>query len=75
MFIGDSQTMTSEAAVLGVPSVKCNSFAGKLSVPNELEDTYALCYAFQPRRFDEFLDKIKDLLELNGRNEEWKKEG
>lgn len=73
MFIGDSQTMTSEAAVLGVPSVKCNSFAGKLSVPNELEDTYALCYAFQPRRFDEFLDKIKDLLELNGRNEEWKK--
>jgi len=37
MLIGDSQTMTSEAAILGTPALKCNTFAGKLSVPNELE--------------------------------------
>ena len=44
MFIGDSQTMTTEAAILGTPALKCNTFAGKLSVPNELEEKYNLCY-------------------------------
>jgi len=38
--------MTSEAAMLGTPSLKLNSFAGKLSVPNELEQKYQLCYSF-----------------------------
>ncbi|MCD4744515.1 MAG: DUF354 domain-containing protein, partial [Desulfobacteraceae bacterium] len=28
MFIGDSQTMTSEAAVIGVPAIRSNSFVG-----------------------------------------------
>ena len=42
MFIGDSQTMTSEAAVLGVPSLRCNSFAGRISYINEQEFKYGL---------------------------------
>jgi len=62
MLIGDSQTMTSEAAVLGTPAVKCNSFAGKLSVPNELETKYHLCYSFQPEQSNEFFEKIDELL-------------
>lgn len=62
MFIGDSQTMTSEAAIMGVPSMKCNTFAGKLSVPNELEDKYGLCFSYQPSNFDHFFTHIKDLL-------------
>jgi predicted glycosyltransferase len=73
MFIGDSQTMTSEAAVLGIPAVKCNSFAGKLSVPNELEDKYNLCFSFQPDKFDAFLNKIREILEMPNRQEEWEK--
>ncbi|NOU58415.1 DUF354 domain-containing protein [Marinifilum caeruleilacunae] len=73
MFIGDSQTMTSEAAVLGTPAVKCNSFAGKLSVPNELEDRYGLCYSYLPESFDKFLEKMKELLEMKNRQEEWEK--
>ena len=44
--------MTSEAAILGVPALKCNTFAGRLSVPNELEQKYGLCYAYQPCEFD-----------------------
>ena len=63
MFIGDSQTMTSEAAVLGTPALKCNTFAGRLSVPNELENEYELCYSFQPKDFDKMLNKITELLE------------
>lgn len=64
MFIGDSQSMTSEAAVLGTPALKCNTFAGRLSVPNELEQKYGLCYSFLPTEFDAFLSKIQYLLSL-----------
>ncbi len=62
MFLGDSQTMTSEAAVLGVPALKCNTFAGRLSVPNMLEQKYQLCYAYQPTQFDEMYRHIEQLL-------------
>ena len=62
MFLGDSQTMTSEAAVLGVPALKCNTFAGRLSVPNMLENKYGLCYAYQPQQFNEMYHHIEQLL-------------
>ena len=62
MFLGDSQTMTSEAAVLGVPALKCNTFAGRLSVPNMLEQKYGLCYAYQPSQFEEMYRHITQLL-------------
>lgn len=65
MFVGDSQTMTSEAAVLGVPALKCNTFAGRLSVPNMLENSYNLCYAYLPDHFEEMLGHIKQLLSRN----------
>jgi len=63
MLIGDSQSMTSEAAVLGTPALKCNTFAGRLSIPNELENKYELCYSFHRRDFDKMLNKIQELLE------------
>ena len=62
MFVGDSQTMTSEAAVLGVPALKCNTFAGRLSVPNMLENRYNLCHAYQPDHFEKMLGHIQQLL-------------
>ena len=64
MFVGDSQTMTSEAAILGVPALKCNTFAGRLSVPNMLEDKYGLCYAYLPERFEDMLAQIRHLLDM-----------
>jgi len=48
--------------VLGTPAVKCNSFAGKLSVPNELEEKYQLCYSFLPEQADQFFTKIEELV-------------
>lgn len=62
MFLGDSQTMTSEAALLGVPALKCNTFAGRLSVPNELEQKYGLCYAYQPSDFELLYAHVEQLL-------------
>ena len=73
LFVGDSQTMTSEAAILGVPAFKCNTFAGNLSVPNELEYKYGLCYSFLPKDFDLLFAKIKALLDTPAIRKEWKK--
>lgn len=71
MFLGDSQTMTSEAGLLGVPSLKCNTFAGQLSVPNEMEDKYGLCYAYLPDDFEKMYEHVKSLLENPNVKAEW----
>ena len=71
LLVGDSQTMTSEAAVLGTPALKCNSFAGRLSVPNELEHRYGLCFSFQPNQSEAFFAKIDELLVMPNLKKEW----
>lgn len=71
MFIGDSQTMISEAALLGTPSVKLNTFAGRLAIPNEIERTYKLCYSFHPLEFDKMLELINRLLKQPDTKAEW----
>lgn len=70
MFVGDSQTMTSEAAILGVPSLKCNSFAGRLSVPSMIEK-YGLCYSFAVQDFEKFFQKTEELLGKENLKSEW----
>ena len=48
MLVGDSQTMTTEAALLGTPVVRCNSFVGKNDMGNflELEKKYGLIFNY-----------------------------
>ena len=71
MLIGDSQTMTSEAAVLGTPAIRCNTFVGRISYLNEEESKYRLTYGFLPKDSDLFFLKIKELLALKNLKEEW----
>ncbi|MBF0100207.1 MAG: DUF354 domain-containing protein [Desulfobacterales bacterium] len=59
MYIGDSQTMCAEAAVLGVPSIRCNSFVGRISYLEELEHRYGLTRGFLPSHKNEMVDLIK----------------
>ena len=73
MLIGDSQTMATEAAIIGTPSLKCNTFAGKLSVPNELEGKYNICYAYLPKNFNHLLEKVEELLKKDDLEKIWKK--
>lgn len=73
LFIGDSQTMTSEAAVLGTPALKCNTFANRLSVPNMLENKYELSYSFRPEEFEKMLEKINTILVMPDVKSEWQK--
>lgn len=71
MFIGDSQTMTSEAAVLGIPSFRCNSFAGRISYLNEEEYKYGLTFGFKPDEFEFMVRMIKQYLNVPELKEIW----
>ena len=73
MFLGDSQTMTSESAVLGVPSLRCNSFAGRIAYLEEEEHKYHLTFGFKPDNFAEMIFKLKELLDMPNLKEEWQK--
>jgi predicted glycosyltransferase len=73
MYIGDSQTMASEAAMLGVPSIRVNSFAGKISYLEEQEKRYGLTFGFLPNEFDIMVLKINELLLMNDLKEEWQR--
>ncbi|MBI4567514.1 MAG: hypothetical protein HY719_03865 [Planctomycetes bacterium] len=55
MYVGDSQTMAAEAAVLGVPALRCNTFVGRISYLEELEHRFGLTRGFTPDRFDDLL--------------------
>lgn len=70
LFIGDSQTMASEAAVLGVPSLRCNTFCGRISYLNEEEHQYNLTYAYTPDQFEKLIVKLKELLDTPAIKEE-----
>ena len=62
LFIGDSQTMTSEAAVLGTPAFRCNDFEGKINVMNEKEEKYGLSYNFSPKDFNKMYSKLEEVI-------------
>lgn len=70
--VSDSQTMTREAAVLGVPAFRCNTFVGRLSVLEELEKRYGLAQSFLPPRFDCLLEAVEALLSRKTFREEWR---
>ena len=65
--------MTAEAAVLGTPAIRCNSFVGKISYLEELEHKYGLTYGFLPSEKDKMLDKISELLSMKNLSIEWHK--
>jgi uncharacterized protein len=71
MFVGDSQTMTSEAAVLGTPSIRCNTFVRRISYLEEEEFSYNLTYGFLPTDSEAMFSKIKELLDMPNLKQEW----
>ena len=73
MFIGDSQTMAAESAVLGTPSIRYNDFVGKLGYLEELEHKYGLTYGIRTTEPEELFTKIDELLSMQNIKEEWGK--
>ena len=70
VYVGDSQTMLQEAAILGTPAFKCNTFAGKLSVPTFLEKKYGLCHSYLPSQFENLINNLESVLN-NDYKREW----
>lgn len=73
MLVGDSQTMTSEAAVLGTPAIRCNTFVGRIHYLEEEEHKYGLTYGFRPDQSEEMFQKIEELLAMPNLKEEWQR--
>ncbi len=71
LLVSDSQTMTREAAVLGVPSIRCNTFVGRLSAMEELEQRYDLTYGFLPGDEERMFARLEALLTDPTLSETW----
>lgn len=63
LYIGDSQTMAAEAAVLGVPSIRFNDFVGELSYLEELEHTYELTKGIKTNEPEILLNTAREWVE------------
>jgi len=72
LYIGDSQTMAAEAAVLGTPSLRFNDFVGRLGYLEELEKEYNLTYGFKTADKEGLLNKLKELLQIPDLKSNWK---
>lgn len=66
--LGDSQTVTAEAAVLGTPAFRINDFVGRISYLRELED-YGLAFGFPPSGEGAVLEAVERVLAMPGRAE------
>jgi predicted glycosyltransferase len=62
IFIADSQSMIVEAAMLGTPCIRFNSFVGKISVLEELEKKYKLAIGVHSCEPHELVRQLKLLL-------------
>jgi len=71
LLICDSQTMTTEAAVLGTPAFRCNTFANKLTVIEEIEKLYDLAYSYHPIHYNWMIRKIESILNTENYKKLW----
>ena len=71
MYIGDSQTMAAEAAVLGTPSLRFNDFVGKIGYLEELEHKYKLTFGIKTSEPQKLLNRIKEFIDNPELKKEW----
>jgi predicted glycosyltransferase len=71
LLVTDTQTMTTEAAVLGTPAVRCNNFVGSNDMGNfsELEQKYDLIYSF--RDSEQAIRKATELIKQPELKKQW----
>lgn len=71
MLISDSQSMSVESAMLGVPSLRFSDFAGQISVLEELEYKYQLTFGIPTSEPDKLIEKMNQLLDEKGLKNEF----
>lgn len=73
LLVTDTQTMATEAAVLGTPTIRCNSYVGQVRVGNfiELEQKYDLIYSIRDPKHA--IRKAIELIQQPDVKEQWAK--
>ena len=74
LYLGDSQSMAMESAMLGIPTIRCNGFVGtvEVSVINELRDRYGLIVDVPMKNADTLPKLVEDMLKSNSKDK-WKR--
>ncbi|CAG0999466.1 hypothetical protein METP3_03196 [Methanosarcinales archaeon] len=72
LLVTDTQTMATEGAILGTPTIRCNTFAGNKDMSNfiELEQKYNLIFNYSNP--DKAINKAIELIQKQNLKEEWK---
>ena len=65
LLISDSQSMSVEAAMLGVPNLRFSDFAGRISVLEELENDYGLTIGIKTSEPQRLTDEEEKLLSMH----------
>ena len=73
LFVSDSQSMSVEAAMIGSPSIRFNSFVGRISVLEELEHKYGLTFGIHNTQPQSLFEKIVELLDTPNLKEKFQK--
>ena len=72
LFIGDSQSMCTEAGLLGTPFIRFNDFVGKIKILDEIENDYQLGFGVKTSEEDKLFSTIDDLLKTKNLKNSWK---
>ncbi|RJP46164.1 MAG: DUF354 domain-containing protein [Desulfobacteraceae bacterium] len=73
ILISDSQSMTMEAAMLGIPSIRYSDFAGRIGVLEELEHKYQLTFGIKPGNSEKLMKTLENLIAMPDLHEEFQK--
>lgn len=71
VYIGDSQTMACEAALLGTPSLRVNDFVGRIGYLDHLEHGLGLTFGFTPNQEDAYLRMLSIVVGDSSRKATW----
>ncbi len=71
LYIGDSQSMAVEAAMLGTPSIRFNDFAGKIGVLEELEKKYQLTIGIPSSDPERLYNTVKEMIDTDNLQDDY----
>lgn len=74
LFMGDSQTMATESALLGTPAIRCNTWVGtrrEMSNFIELERQYKLLINFHIKEQNKAIERAVNYFKEDGLKKEW----
>lgn len=71
LLISDSQSMSVEAAMLGVPNLRFSDFVGRISVLEELESKYHLTIGIRTDEPKRLIDETNAILSGSDSRESW----